>query len=112
VGRNPGVHEVESATSASVSWLFIADLGTNSGETTLSEGKARVTSKLTPTYAYTRGNSSGLRTLFGLTAAQAKKVGKDWVSIEPATALYVAFKSRDTISSLAGDLPEAKGTTF
>jgi hypothetical protein len=112
MAKQTGVHLVESLKSGSASGLCIADFGTKSAEETLSEGKARLTLKLNPTYAYIGGNSSGLTTIFGLTAAQAKKVGKDWISVKAGTSEYAAFKSGLTISSLAGALPATKGTTL
>jgi hypothetical protein len=112
MAKQTGVHLVDSSKSGSSSLLGIVDLGTKSGEETLSEGKARLTLKLNPTYAYIGGNSSGLTTIFGLTAAQAKKVGKDWISAKAGTSEYAGFKSGLTISSLAGLLPATKGTTL
>ena len=112
MAKQTGVHLVNSSKSGSSSALAIVDFGTKSGEENVSEGKARLTYKLTPTYAYIGGNSSGLTTIFGLTAAQAKKVGKDWISAKAGTSEYAAFKSGLTISSLAGVLPPTKGTTL
>jgi hypothetical protein len=103
---------VVTSKSGSSSVLAIVDFGTKSGEETLSEGKARLTYKLTPTYAYISGNSSGLTTIVGLTAAQAKKVGKDWISMKAGTSEYSAFKSGLTVSALAVLLPATKGTTL
>jgi len=112
MAKQTGVHLVDSSKSGSSSALAIVDFGTKSGDETLSEGKARLTLKLSPTYAYLSGNTSGLTTIFGLTAAQAKKVGKDWISVKAGTSEYAAFKSGLTISSLAGVLPATKGTTL
>jgi hypothetical protein len=111
ISRQTGVHVVVSAKSGSSSMLFILDLGTKSGEETASEGKERLTIKLTPTGAYVAGNSSGL-TASGLTAAQAKKVGKDWLSVPAGTREYAAMKAGLTVSYVAGFLPVAKGTTL
>jgi hypothetical protein len=88
------------------------DFGTKSGKETFSEGKANLTLKVTPTYGYISGNSTGLTTIFGLTAAQEKKVGKDWISVKSGTSEYAEFKSSLTISSRAGVLPATKGTTL
>ena len=112
MAKQTGVHLVESGKSGSSSVLFIADLGTKSGQETASEGKARLTLELTPTYAYIGGNSSGLTTIFGLTAAQAKKVGKDWISVKAGTSEYAPLKSGLTSSSLAVLFPATKGTTL
>ncbi len=112
IAKQTGVHLVDISKSGSSSILATVDFGTKSGEETLSEGKAKLTLKLNPTYAYISGNSSGLTTIFGLTAAQAKKVGKDWISAKAGTSEYAAFKSGLTISSLAVVLPATKGTTL
>lgn len=111
ISKQTGVHEVESWSPGPASWFWITDLGTKSGEETLSAGKTRDTYRLTPTYLYVAGNSSGLMTI-GLTAAQAKKVGKDWISVKAGTTLYAAIKFGLTISSHAVFLPPAKGTTL
>jgi hypothetical protein len=116
ISKQTGVHVVESFKSGSTSGLMIADLGTKSGEETLedtfSEGKAIVSYKLTPTHAYISGNSSGLTTISAFTAAQAKKAGKDWISVKAGTSAYATAKSGVTISSQAVLLPAANGTTL
>ena len=112
MAKQTGVHLVDSSKSGSSSALAIVDFGTKSGDETLSEGKARLTLKLSPTYAYLSGNTSGLTTIFGLTAAQAKKVGKDWISVKAGTSEYAPLKSGLTSSSLAVLFPATKGTTL
>jgi hypothetical protein len=77
---------------------------------TIALGAATATIKVTPSYAYISGSSSGLTTIFGLSAAQAKKVGKHWVSFKAGTSQYSDFKSGVTMSSVDSVLPEAKGT--
>ena len=77
---------------------------------TIALGAATATIKLTPSYGYISGSSSGLTTIFGLSAAQAKKVGKHWVSVKAGTSQYSAFKSGVTMSSIASVLPKATGT--
>jgi hypothetical protein len=110
ISKQTGVHVVVSEKSGSSSMLFILDLGKASGEEIASEGKERLTIKLTPTYVYFAGNSAGL-VASGLTAAEAKKVGKDWISVKAGTSAYASFHSDLTVSYLAGFLPAAKGTT-
>ena len=112
MAKQTGVHLVDASKSGSTSVLAIVDFGTKSGEETLSEGKARLTLKLTPTYAYVSGNSSGLTTIFGLTAKEAKKVGGDWISAKAGTTEYSEFKSGLTVSALPDLLPAVKGTTL
>ena len=112
MAKQTGVHLVDSSKSGSSSILAIVDFSTKSGEETFSEGKVRLTLRVSPTYAYISGNASELTAIFGLTAAQAKKVGKDWISVKAGTSEYAAFKSGLTISSLVGVLPPTKGTTL
>ena len=109
MAKQTGVHLVDSSKSGSTSVLAIVDFGTKSGEETLSDGKARLTLKLTPTYAYVSGNSSGLTTIFGLTAKEAKKVGGDWISVKAGTTEYSEFKSGLTVSALARPAPGDQG---
>ncbi len=112
MAKQTGVHVVDSSKSGSSSTLAIVDFGTKSGEETLSAGKASLTLKLSLTYAYISGSSSGLTTILGLTANEAKKVGKDWISVKAGTSEYAEFKTGLTISALAGVLPATKGTTL
>jgi hypothetical protein len=59
---------------------------------------------------YVSGNSSGLTTLFGLTSAEAKKVGQKWVSWTPGSSQYAQLKADLTLSAVRALLPKAKGT--
>ncbi|HUZ21594.1 MAG TPA: hypothetical protein VMU75_13565 [Acidimicrobiales bacterium] len=112
IAKQTGGHltvTVKTSSSAS-SEKIVADLGTTSGLETISEGKATVTLRLTPAYGYISGDSAGLTTIFGLTSAQARKIGKDWVSLKAGTSQYSGLKADATISSVAGVLPAVKGT--
>jgi len=110
--RQTGVHLVESFISNSVSLRFVVDLGTKSGQETAIFGLARLRFRLTPTYLYVDGNSSGLTTLFGLTATQVQKVGHDWISVPHGTSEYARVKSALSVSRLVRYLPPANGTTL
>ena len=112
ITEQSGVHVTITFTASSSSSPreAIADLGKQSGVDVLSLGKATVTFKLTPAYVYVSGNSSGLTTIFGLNSAQAKKLGKDWISVNAGSSEYSSLKSSLTISSVTGVLPAAKGT--
>ena len=114
IAKQTGVHLVVSTKSSSSASAekWVADLGAKSGVETIAEGKASASIKVTPTYAYFTGNSAGLTTIFGLSAAEAKKIGKDWVSLKSGTSQYSDLKSGVTISSVTGVLPKAKGTTL
>jgi hypothetical protein len=112
IGKQTSVHLVVTSrsSSTSVEENLQADLGKTSGIETISEGSDTVMIKVTPTYAYLSGNSSGLTKIFGLTSAEAKQVGKDWVSVKAGTSQYKDLAPSMTVSSAAGVLPAAKGT--
>jgi hypothetical protein len=112
IAKQSGVHVVfkASSSSSSINEKIVADVGTTGGVETVFVGKADLTVKVTPTYGYVSGNSSGLTTIFGLSSADAKKVGTDWVSWKAGTSQYGNLKSSLTISSVTGLLPKAKGT--
>jgi len=103
---------VAHASSSSTTEKIVADVGLTGGVETLSEGKADLAIRVTPSYAYVHGSSSGLTTLFGLTAAQAKKLGKSWESWKQGTKQYSNLKADLTLSSVTALLPKAKGTTL
>jgi hypothetical protein len=112
LGKQTSVHLVlaSRSSSTSVEEHLEADLGKTSGIETISEGSETATIKLTPTYVYLSGNSSGLTKLFGMTSAEAQKVGRDWVSVKAGTTQYKDLAASITVSSVAGILPPAKGT--
>jgi hypothetical protein len=101
---------VAHASSSSTTEKIIADVGLAGGSETLSEGKAYLAIRVTSTFAYVSGSSSGLTTLFGLTSAQAKKLGTDWESWKPGTKQYASLKADLTMSSVTALLPKVKGT--
>ncbi|HXZ82974.1 MAG TPA: hypothetical protein VED84_04380 [Acidimicrobiales bacterium] len=112
IAQQSSVHLVVTVKPSSTSSTerIVGDWGKKSGIESLSLGKATVTIKATPTYAFVSGNSSGLTSIFGLTAAQAKKLGKDWAFVKAGSSEYSGVKSSLTISSVADALPKAKGT--
>jgi hypothetical protein len=112
IAQQTGAHVVFVAHSSSSSTTerIVADVGTSSGLETLLEGKADVSIRLTPAYAYVSGDSSGLTTLFGLTVSQAKKLGQKWESWKAGTKEYSNLKTDLTMSSVSFLLPKAKGT--
>lgn len=101
---------VAHSSSSSTTEKIIADVGVASGSETLSEGKADVAIRLTPGYAYVSGSSSGLTTLFGLSATQAKRLGAKWVSWKSGTKEYSNLKADLTMSSVLLLLPGIKDT--
>jgi hypothetical protein len=101
---------VAHSSSSSTTEKIIADVGVTSGSETLSEGKADLAIRLTPTDAYVRGSASGLTMLFGLPATQAKRLGSRWVSWSSGTKEYSNLKADLTMSSVLSLLPKTKGT--
>lgn len=112
IGKQTSVHLVVTSRSSSTSAEehIEADLGKTSGMETISDGSGTAIIKLTPSYVYLSGNSSGLTNIFGLTSAQVKKVGKDWVSVKAGTSQYKDLAPSLKVSSVASVLPAAKGT--
>lgn len=114
IGAEISAHVVFLGRSSSTNSpeKIVADVSGNSGSETVSEGTAQVKVRVTPTAGYISGSASGLTKLFGLTAAQAKKVGTDWVSEKPGTNQYKALKADVTIGSVKALLPTAKVATL
>lgn len=112
IGNQTSAHVVFTAKSGSTSATekIVADVGTSGGVETVTNGSAELTIRVTSTHAYLKGNQSGLTTIYGLTSAQAKKVGKDWVSSKAGTSQYSGLKSDLTMTSVKSLLPKAKGT--
>ncbi|MGC8628372.1 MAG: hypothetical protein ACP5VR_12645 [Acidimicrobiales bacterium] len=112
IGKQASVHlALSSRTSAkAVEEVVQADLAKSSGSETVSQGKETVTIKLTAADAYLSGNPSGLTKILGLTSAQVKKLGADWVFVKAGTTQYKDLATSMTISSVASVLPVVKGT--
>jgi hypothetical protein len=112
IAKETGAHlsvMVKSSSSSSAEKITV-DSGVSDGTETFALGAATAAIKVTPSYAYISGSSSGLTTIFGLTAAQAKRVGEDWVSFKAGTTQYADFKAEVTMSSVYSVLPTATGT--
>jgi|SRR5271155_1594524 len=109
LAKQTGVHVVVSSKPSA--YIVIADFGRNYGVEKVSSGNAKITIEVTPTYGYLSGTSTGLTTILGMSSAQAKKVGKRWVSIKAGSSEYSALKSGNTISAIAEGLPVIKGTS-
>jgi hypothetical protein len=103
---------VAHAGSPSKTETIVADVGRASGTETATEGKASLVITLSTTHVYVSGNASGLTTIFGMSSADATKVGKDWESWNAGTSEYANLKSDLTMSSVRALLPKAKGTTL
>jgi poly-gamma-glutamate capsule biosynthesis protein CapA/YwtB (metallophosphatase superfamily) len=112
IAAQRGVHVVFAAHSgtSSVTEKIIADVGTTTGTETVFEGSAELAIRVTGAFAYVSGDRAGFTTLFGLSSADAKKVGKRWESWKAGTKQYANLASDVTMSSVTGLLPKAAGT--
>jgi hypothetical protein len=112
IAQQASVHVVfvARAGSPAKTETIVADVGRASGTETAREGKASLVIRLSTTHVYVSGNSSGLTTIFGMSSADAKKVGKDWESWKAGTSQYAELKSDLTMSSVRALFPKAKGT--
>jgi hypothetical protein len=101
---------VAHSSSPSRTEKIVDDLGVASGKETATDGKAHVDLTFSAGAVYVSGNSAGLTTLFGMTSAEAKKVGQKWVSWKAGSGQYANLKVDLTMSSVLALLPKAKGT--
>lgn len=97
--------------ASSVTEKIVADVGGKTGTETVFEGSAELAVRVTSAFAYVEGNQAGFTTLFGLSAADATKVGKRWESWKAGTKQYANLASDVKMSSVTSLLPKAKGTT-
>ena len=104
------VFTARSGGSSSLSEKIVADVGPTSGVEAIVEGTADVAVRVTPSFAYVSGNSSGLTTVFGLSSADAKKLGRDWESWKAGSKQYANLRSDLKMSSVEALLPKVKGT--
>jgi hypothetical protein len=112
IGTQTSVHVDFAATSkkSKVTERITADVGATGGAELVTEGKSTLAIKVTPTAGYVSGNATGLTQLYGLTAAQAKKLGTHWVTFKATTSQYATLKSDVSFSSVLALLPKPKGT--
>jgi hypothetical protein len=101
-----------SSTASGATEKIEGDLGTSAGMETISDGTAVLSVRVTSTGAYVSGSSTGLTSLFRMTAAQAKKLGSRWEYWKSGTTQYRDLKQDVTVPSLASLLPQTKGTTL
>lgn len=112
IAKQTGAHLVISVTPSGTggSETITSDSGVSSGMETIRRGSSTASIRVTPTYGYISGNAAGLASIFGMSAADVKKVGTHWVAFKAGTSQYADLKSSVTISSITSVLPEAKGT--
>jgi hypothetical protein len=111
VAKETSVHVLHLSKSGSATTSIVADVTKNTGSETISSGSKHVTIIVTPTYVYLSGDSTGLTSLMGLTAAQQKKVGSRSISMKAGTTPYSDLAASATISLVDAVMPAAKGTT-
>jgi hypothetical protein len=102
--------DARSGTSSATEKI-VGDVGTNAGAETVTDGKAVLKVRVTAKDGYISGNASGLTSLFGMTAAEATKVGNHWEFWKTGTTQYKDLKSVVTVHSLESLIPQSKGTT-
>jgi hypothetical protein len=105
------VHLSVAVRQGSTTTLEVADLGTTTGIESIISGSAKATVEVAPAFGYMEGDSSGLTSLIGLTAAEAKKLGNKWMSLKSGTTAYADLKTSATIPAVRDLLPTAKGTS-
>jgi hypothetical protein len=105
--------EFDAASSASSSTeQIVADVGSGTGRETVTDGTAVLHVMVTPQDGYISGSSSGLTSLFGMTAAEATKVGKRWEFWKKGTTQYKNLETVISVKSLESLLPKTKGTAL
>ena len=99
-----------STTSTSTEKI-VADVGANGGTETVTDGTAVLHVMVTPENGYISGTASGLTSLFGMTSAEATKVGKRWEFWKKGSTQYKNLESVVSVKSLESLFPKSKGTT-
>jgi hypothetical protein len=112
IAQQTSVHVAFSVRSgaSSTTERIVVDVGVAVGAETAGVGTSHLAVRVTPGYAYVQGNSSGLTTLFGLSAREAKKAGAAWVAWKAGTKQYANLKADVTLSAVTALLPKVKGT--
>jgi hypothetical protein len=112
IGGQSSVHVAFAASSkkSKVTEKITADVSATGGTESVAEGKGTLVIRVTPTAGYVSGNVTGLTQLYGLSAAQAKTVGTNWIAFKSSTTQYATLKSDVTFSSVLALLPKTKGT--
>jgi co-chaperonin GroES (HSP10) len=110
--KETGVHIAVSTDDDKVLSTVVANIGKTSGYETYKKGGETFTISVTPTYAYLSGSKTGLTTLMGLTAKEAKAVGSKSIAIKKGSSQYTTFKTNLTSAAFSQLLPAVKGTTL
>jgi uncharacterized membrane protein len=112
LAKQTGVHIAVSTDDDKALSTVVADIGKSSGYETYKKGGETFTISVTPTYAYLSGSKTGLVSLMGLTATEAKKVGTKSIAIKKGSSQYTTFKTNLTSAAFSQLLPAVKGTTL
>jgi hypothetical protein len=112
IAAQPSAHlEFDAGSSSSSSTeKIVADVGTNQGTETVTDGSAVLHVVATPSDSYISGSATGLTSLFGMTSAEATKVGTRWEFWKKGTTQYKNLISVVSVHSLESLLPKSKGT--
>ncbi|OYV61134.1 MAG: hypothetical protein B7Z69_01930 [Actinobacteria bacterium 21-73-9] len=105
-----GVHLVLTTDRKGVRSSAVADIGRSAGHESYTSGAERFDVAVTTKAAYLSGSPSGLRSLMGLNAAQAAKVGAKWIVMKKGSTQYKEFWLNLTAKGFGAILPSAKGT--
>ena len=104
--------EFDAGTSASPSTeKIVADVASTDGVETVTDGSAVLHVTVTPKDSYISGSATGLTSLFGMTSAEATKVGTNWEFWKAGSTQYKNLKAVVSVKSLQSLLPKSKGTT-
>jgi hypothetical protein len=114
IAAEPSAHlEFDAgSTTSSATEQIVADVGASVGTETVTDGAAVLHVKVTAAVGYISGSASGLTSLFGMTSAEATKVGKRWEFWKKGTTQYKNLESVVSVKSLESLLPNSKGTTL
>jgi hypothetical protein len=99
------------STTSSSTEQIVADVGASGGRETVTDGAAVLHVMVTSQDGYISGSATGLTSLFGMTSAEATKVGTRWEFWKKGTTQYKNLESVVSVKSLESLLPKSKGTT-
>lgn len=102
----------ETAASGHRELTIEGVFGTSTATETIRGTGTRAELRLTRSDAYLSGSPSGLTSVYGISPADAAKVGTRWVDISRGTREYTDLAHEDTLSAVtAATLPASTATT-
>lgn len=105
-----GVHLVVTTRVGHTTTVAVADIGRSAGRERYASGATRFSVEVTKKAAYLSGSPAGLKSLMGLSAAQATTVGSKWIVMKKGSQQYKDFWLNLTAKSFDAVLPSATGT--